>query len=59
MARYKVTTELKTPLWKRVLRWFRLYSKMKTFEILFEGDYYSVGEVLFGGDNQIKIIEKL
>lgn len=59
MIRYKVTTEINTPLWKKALRWLRLCPKMETFEILFGGDYYSVGEILSGGNNKIKIIEKL
>lgn len=59
MDKYKVTIEIKTPIWKKILRWFRIMPKMETFELLLGGDYYNVGELLSSGDNDIKIIEKL
>lgn len=58
MHRYKVTQEISTPWWKKALRFLRLYPKLKTFEIVFGGDYYEVGEILFGGKESVKVIEK-
>jgi len=61
MARYKVTTELKTPLWKKVLRWMRLYPKMEIFEIQLSAwaDSFEKGHILVSNGAEIKIIKKL
>ena len=61
MARYKVTTELKTPLWKKVLRWMRIYPKMETFELQTNYDIFKPTEVIKAGwqNKTVKIIKKL
>lgn len=59
MVQYKVTLEIKTTWWEKLLRWFKLYPKLTTFELVFGGDYYKIGEILSVGENEIKILEKL
>jgi len=62
MARYKVTTELKTPLWKKLLRWMRMYPKMETFELIFHDawvDSFTKNHILVSNGAEIKIIKKL
>lgn len=58
MNKYLITREIDTPWWKKLLRFLRLYPKLQTFEIVFGGDYYEVGEILFGGKEKVKIIKK-
>lgn len=61
MARYKVTTELKTPLWKKVLRWIKLIPALPTFTLILNDDFdgFEKGSILFGGQGKVKIIEIL
>lgn len=61
IVRYKVTTELKTPIWKKLLRWMRLYSKMETFELQLSAwaDSFEKGHVLVTIGGKIKIIKKI
>ena len=56
--RYLVTLELKTPLWKRVLRWFRLIEKRKEFlvELSFT---LKAGDLLYGGEATVLVIRKV
>jgi hypothetical protein len=49
--RYKVTTELKTPWWLKLLRWFRLKPKRDEFDLLLGYDGFNKGDVLSNGFN--------
>jgi len=46
MTVYKVTTELKTPWWLRLLRFFRVKDKRKDFELTFEKPWFKEGDIL-------------
>lgn len=61
MSRYKVTTEIKTPVWKKILRWFRIVPKLKTFELIFTDPFggFDEGVILLSRRGEVKIIEKL
>lgn len=58
MTKYTVTTELKTPWWKKVLRFVRIMKSRKKFELLFIEDYYSVGALLETSSCKVLIIGK-
>jgi len=61
MSKYKVTTEIKTPLWKKVLRWVKVIPKLPTFTLILDDSFEGCnkGTVLFGGQGEVKILEKL
>lgn len=44
--KYLVTTELKTSIWKKVLRFFRLIKKREEFEIMFEHPIFEENNIL-------------
>lgn len=46
MITYKVTTELKTPWWLKLLRFSRLKSKREEFEVHFEKGWWQKGDVI-------------
>lgn len=56
MITYKVTTELKTPWWLKLLRFFRLKSKREEFEILFERDCFKINDILSTRHCDVKIL---
>ena len=57
--KYKVTTELKTPWWLRLLRFFHIKPKRKEFELLIGYEGFNRGDVLSSGFRQeILILEK-
>jgi len=58
MTTYLVTTELKTPWWLKVLRFFRIKNKREEFEISFDKDWFRVNDVLNHGECDIKIISR-
>lgn len=58
MNRYVITPEIKTAWWEKFLRFLRLYPKLSTYEIVFGGDYYEVGEILSVGLQKVKIVKK-
>lgn len=57
MIRYKVTTELKTVWWLKVLRFFRIKNKREEFELCFQHVGYEEGDILTTTNNsKIKIL---
>lgn len=56
MTTYKVTTELKTPWWLKLLRFFRIKKKREEFEISFKKDWFRIGDIIDNGSVDIKII---
>ena len=42
MTTYTVTTELTTPWWLKLLRYFRLKKKRESFEIVLNWDRYNI-----------------
>lgn len=59
MNRCVVTLELKTPLWKRVLRFFRLIKKREEFSLDLCTDDYSVGDILHLADGPRVLVVKV
>lgn len=54
MTIYKVTTELKTTWWLKVLRFCRIKSKRKVFQMYLNYNGYEVGDMI----DSLKILEK-
>lgn len=54
MTIYKVTTELKTTWWLKVLRFCRIKSKRTEFEIFLNHNGYQIGGMI----ESLKILEK-
>ena len=59
MVTYKVTTELNTPWWLKLLRFFRLKKKREEFELSFKKDWYRTGDILDSGSYNLKIIGRV
>lgn len=60
MVTYSVTTELHTPWWKKVLRFLRIIKLREEFKLTLSSDFnFSVGEVLYGGQGKVKVLEIL
>lgn len=60
MIAYKVTTELKTSWWVRLLRFFRIKSKRTEFELSFEKLWFKEGDILdCGKSNDITTSVKI
>lgn len=57
MTIYKVTTELKTTWWLKVLRFCRVKKNRTEFEIFLNYNGYKVGDVIYSTTN-LKILEK-
>lgn len=57
MITYKVTTELKTTLWLKILRFFRLKRKRDEFEIQLAIKNLEKNEILNNGYCDIKILD--
>ena len=58
MILYKVTTELKTTWWIKVLRFFHVKRKRLEFEIYLNYDGYNIGELLYSSVEKYKILDK-
>lgn len=57
--RYKVTTELKTPWWLKLLRFLRLKERRQEFDLILGYDGFNNGDVLSNGFHQkMLILEK-
>lgn len=57
MVEYRVTMELKTSWWLKILRFFRIKNKREEFTICFPECYFQKGDILTCGNNTvIKII---
>lgn len=48
--RYTLTTELNTPLWKKILRFLRIIKPREEFELVMSFDAFSVGDIITSGD---------
>jgi len=59
MYRYTLTTELKTPLWKRGLRFLRLMKPREEFELVMSFDAFWVGDIVTSGDGIDSLIIKV
>ena len=46
MTTYRVTTELKTPWWLKLLRFFRIKDKRTEFYITFDRTFYEAGDIV-------------
>lgn len=58
--RYLVTTELKTSIWKKILRFFRLIKKREEFEIIFEHSIFEENDTLtYNYFQGLKVIKKI
>lgn len=60
MTEYKVTTELATSRWKKILRWFRIIKSREEFKIVLVYSHFNVGDVLDTGGkgSYAKILSK-
>ena len=57
--KYKVTTELKTSWWLKLLRFFRLKGRRKEFDLILGYNGFNKGDVLGNGFHQeMLILEK-
>lgn len=45
MTTCRITSELKTPWWKKFLRFFRIIKKRETSCITLHGEYFKVGDI--------------
>ena len=60
MITYKVTTELKTSWWLRLLRFFRIKGKRTEFELSFKKLWFKEGDILdCGKSNDITTSVKI
>lgn len=59
MTTYTVTTELITPWWLKLLRFFRIKKKREEFELTFANPWFDVGAIILTGSGKILIVEKL
>lgn len=57
MTIYKVTTELKTTWWLKVLRFCRIKKNRAEFEIFLNYNGYKIGDVIYS-TTSLKILEK-
>ena len=46
MTTYLVTTELKTPWWLKLLRYFRLKKNRESFEIVLNWGKYNINDII-------------
>jgi hypothetical protein len=59
MILYKVTTELKTSWWMKILRFLRVKKERTEFEICLNYGGYNIGDMLHSGiSGKLKILEK-
>ncbi len=59
MTAYKVTTELKTTWWLKVLRFCRIKKKRTEFEIFLNYNGYKIGDMIHSGiGGKLKILDK-
>ena len=56
MVTYNVTTELKTSLWLKLLRFLRIKSKRTDFEMVMLKDWYSKDETITASNITIKVL---
>ena len=57
MKTYRVTTELKTSWWLKLLRFFRIKYKRTDFYLIFEKNWFKEGEIINTGNCYVKIIK--
>lgn len=46
LTEYTVTSELKTPWWLKILRFFRVKNKREDFTILLKYDGYKINDII-------------
>lgn len=46
MVCYTVSPEIKTPVWKKILRFFKLMKKREEFNLLLDGDYFKIKDIV-------------
>lgn len=59
MTTYTVTTELTTPWWLKLLRYFRLKKKREKFYLTFVSTPYEKDDILDTGNCKIKVIKQI
>jgi len=59
MYKYLVTTELCTPWWLKLLRFFRIKSKRQEFELVFEIPWFDVGTILLTSSGKVLVIKEI
>ena len=59
MTTYTVTTELTTPWWLKLLRYFRLKNKREEFYLTFASTPYEKDDILETGNCKIKIVKQI
>lgn len=59
--KYRVTNELSIPWWVKLFRFFRLKRKGVDFELNLNEYFntFKIGDILYGGQGKIKILELL
>lgn len=58
MTTYTVTTEIKTPWWLKLLRFFRIKSKRTDFNITLNYTFFEKDDILNNGNFYMKIVKK-
>jgi hypothetical protein len=53
---YLVTSEIKTPWWKKILRFLRIMKKKETFCMTLHGQYFKVGDIFHTGPGETFLI---
>lgn len=51
MVKYKVTPEMNTPIWKSILRFFRLYKKREEFYVLLLDGCFDKNDIIALAEN--------
>jgi len=57
MTTYLVTTELKTPWWLKLLRFFRIKNKREEFKMMFDYDRYKENHIFCIYKQDLKVIK--
>lgn len=57
---YTVTSELKTPWWLKLLRFFRIKNKREEFTILLKYDGYNINDIILATSKgkDLKVLNK-
>lgn len=58
MTTYIVTTEIRTPWWLKLLRYFRIKKKRKDFYLTLNDNFFKSGDILATGVLKLKIVGK-
>ena len=57
---YIVTTELRTPWWLKLLRFFHIKNKRESFEIVLNWDRYNINDIILSTSKgvDLKVLNK-